>query len=170
MYYKIALFFFITTLTFSCRLANKEPETNDCKYGIPTAIFQKNQPNVEMHSFRASETEGTEIVRFSNGVVLTLLQSGCNNIRQEFRFEFPTAPETDQPQYWIAQSINLLRMLGSMGPDYQVFSMWAQAIEARAKEIKLAETLELQQGFYTRIDRIAGANNATLVITLSDMP
>lgn len=170
MRFKILMLVFITSLTFACRRADNSGEQTNCKYGAPEAIFQENQTGIASHRFKVVNNEGVEEIQFTNGVDLTLVQSGCDHIRQEFRFTLPGSPESDEPAYWIAQSIILLRMMGSFGPDYQVFSAWAQLIEAHAEEIKLTESLELQQGFYVRIDRILSANSATLVLTLSNVP
>lgn len=170
MRFKILMLVFITSLTFACRRADNSSAQNNCKYGTPEAIFTENQPGIVAHSFQVAENEGVENLQFANGVALTLIQSGCDHIRQEFRFALPGMPESDVPAYWITQTINLLRMMGSFGSDYQVFSAWAQLIEERAEEIKLAESLELQQGFFMRIDRILSTDSATLVLTLSNVP
>lgn len=170
MPYKITMLVFIIFLTFACRRADSSAQAEDCKYGKPEAIFQADQNGINAHAFKLNKNEGLEQVTFSNGVELTLIQNGCDQIRQEFQFLLPGAPPTDEPPYWIAQAINLMRMLGSFGTDYQVFTVWAQEIENQVENIKLAESVEIQQGFFVRIDRILGNDNATLVLILSDAP
>ncbi|MDX1940609.1 MAG: hypothetical protein SFU99_08655 [Saprospiraceae bacterium] len=170
MRYKITMSVFIVFLTFACRRADNSIQTENCKYGKPEAIFKAEQSGISAHAFKLQNNEGVEQVKFANGIELTLIQSGCDHIRQEFQFLLPGAPPIDEPAYWIAQTINSMRMLGSFGPDFQVFSVWSQEIENQVENIKLAESIELQQGFFVRIDRILGSNNATLVLILSDVP
>lgn len=171
MYSKIILFIFITILTFACGQSTSDTaETQDCKYGTPEALFDAEQPGITAHRFTANQTEATEQVAFSNGIQLTLLQSGCDHIRQEFRFELSEVPEGADQQFWITRTVEFLRMLSSSGPSYAAFATWADEIEQRQDDIKLAESFAIQQGFYVRIDRIRSAEDATLVLILSDQP
>jgi len=158
---------FILILTVNCRRGAND---SDCKYGQPTAIFNESQPGIQSHTFSAANNTATEEVTFVDGLQLTLLQSGCNEIRQEFQFTLTENFQEQAPTFWIEQSIQYLRRLGSMGPAYSGFSTWAQIIEEQRENIKLAESTEIQPGFFVTIDRIIGANSATLVLTLSDTP
>ncbi|HMO38672.1 MAG TPA: hypothetical protein PKC76_07280 [Saprospiraceae bacterium] len=170
MLYKIALLVFITILTSSCNQKRDSQSADACKYGAPQPIFNPTQAGLSGHEFSRQGNDATEQIRFDNGETLTVLQSGCNEIRQEFQFGLLEQPLTDSPAWWIAQAVNEMRRLSSFGPDYQAFAAWAAEIEERAETIKLAEAFELQRGFFVRIDRIASTENATLVLTLSDAP
>lgn len=171
MQLKITLLIFITILTFGCKQSAPENQSStECKYGAPQALFTPDQPGVSSHSFTATQTEATEQVAFSNGLQLTLLQSGCDHIRQEFQFELSSVPDDADQQFWIGKTVELLHMLSSGGPGYAAFATWAQEIEQRADEIKLAESFAIQEGFYVRIDRIQSGQDATLVLILSDVP
>lgn len=163
---------FIILLTISCRQGNTNADTaQKCKYGAPKAIFFDETPGISNHSFSINQNEGTEKLRLDMGVDLTIIQSGCNNIRQEFQFLIPGKDfQAKEPAFWVVFATELLATLGRLGPDYAGFSAYAQAIESVASEIKLAETFELQQGFYVSIDRILGTENATLVLTFSNQP
>lgn len=164
--YLILLFF--TILTFGCRQGGKDNADN-CKYGRPTPIFSSN-PAIQTHRFTASENEAEEQVLFKDSTRLTVIQSGCNEIRQQFQFELQGSYQEETPSFWIQKTIERLRSLGSMGPDYQAFNAWAQSIEAQQNELKLAESVALEPGFFVTIDGIVGAGNATLVLTLSNAP
>lgn len=143
---------------------------SDCKYGQPTAIFNANQPGIQQHRFKTDGNEATEQVTFSDGLEMTLLQSGCNEIRQEFQFNLKGNFQTQATDFWINQAVQLLKRLGGLGHHYSGFNQWAQLIETQAPMIKLAENTALQPGYYVHIDRILSADNATLVLTLSDTP
>lgn len=170
MYSKLICLIFITILTLACQRNESGSNGNDCKYGAPKAVFLAQDEFVESHEFVVNENEATEQVSFQDGTKLTLIQSGCENIRQEFRFALDSIPDNTEPSYWIAQTVAKLRLLGSLGPDYFAFTSWAQEIEQQMDTIKLSESFELQPGFFVRIDPIRGANDATLVLILSDVP
>ncbi len=163
---------FIILLTISCRQGNTNTDTpQKCKYGAPRAIFLRETPGISNHSFSINQNEGIEKLRLDMGVDLTIIQSGCNNIRQEFQFLIPGKDfQGKEPAFWVAFATELLSTLGRLGPDYAGFSAYAQAIESIASEVKLAESFELQQSFYVSIDRVLGTDNATLVLTFSDQP
>lgn len=167
MKWRYLLLLFIINLTFACRNSSK---TNDCRYGKPTPVFTADQPGIQSHTFHAQGIEATEQVIFSDSLQLTLLQSGCNEIRQEFQFNLPGNFEDKAPDFWIELSIKLMQRLGNLGPNYNGFTMWAQSIAEQRANIKLAEPSALQQGFYITIDRILSEENATLVLILSDQP
>ena len=69
-----------------------------------------------------------------------------------------------------AATIQLFQRLNSLGPAYSGFGIWAQSITEQQDHIKLSEATALQQDFYITIDRILSAENATLVLILSDQP
>lgn len=167
MKWNFLFFLFLTILTVACRNSSS---TNACKYGKPAAIFAAQQPGIQSHTFTAQGNEATEQVEFSDGLQMTLLQSGCNEIRQEFQFSLPGNFQDKAPDFWIELSIKLMQRLGSLGPDYNGFTMWAQSVAEQRANIKLSEPAALQQGFYITIDRILSTENATLVLILSDQP
>jgi len=167
MKWNYPLLFLSILSTFACR---NNSNTSDCRYGKPTAIFAANQPGIQSHTFTERGNEATEQVIFSDSLQLTLLQSGCNQIRQEFQFNLPGNFQDKTPDFWIELSIQLMQRLGSIGPDYGGFTMWAQTMVEQRKNIKLTEPVALQQGFYITIDRILSTENATLVLILSDQP
>lgn len=169
MKYSHLLVLFFIILTFGCRQGVSH-QSSKCKYGAPQAIFNKGQAGIQQHRFQAQGNEATEEVLFSDGLELTLVQSGCNEIRQEFQFKLSGDFQGKETDFWIDKTIELLRRLGGLGLNYSGFSDWARLLEDQKSEIKLAESTALQPGFYASIDRIVGKDNATLVLTLSDQP
>ncbi len=168
MNWKYLSLIFIVGLLVACR---NSPSESECKYGTPKAIFSATQQGIKTHQFvNPKKDAAVEQVTFDDSLQLTLLQSGCDHVRQEFQFILPGDFINQKPEFWIELSIGLLRRLGSMGPDYAVFSAWAQSIESQKDAINLAENTALQQGFYVKIDRILADQSATLVLILSDEP
>jgi hypothetical protein len=160
-------------LFFSCQNNDTKGYFENCLYGQPEAIFNKEMEEVAKHEFKIKQKEGIENVQFTDGLELTIFQSGCDYIRQQFQFEM-AAPsdtiDTNTTEYWVAQAINSFQKLGELGPQFFSYSSWAQAIAERAADFKLAEFLEVQPGFFVKIDRIESLDTHTLLITLSEEP
>lgn len=157
-------------LIVACRNQGAEAYFENCKYGKPQAIFDVSVPGIIEHEFQLKREEGVEKITFESGKDLTIRQMGCETIRQEFAFDLPGQYEKGSAQAWIERAVQEFQSLASLGPDYLMFSSWAQAIAAKSEQIRLAESVEIQPGFYVRIDRVVGADNATLLITLSETP
>lgn len=147
-------------LLFSCK-----SEQEKCKFGTPVAIFSDTMDMVETHNFEAKNQEGNENVVFKNDVELQLIQSGCNEVKQEFRFTIPPLPEGDPN--WILVAAGLFDFLGSLSPDLAPFTFWGDAIGRAAADIKLGETKELEQGFSVKIDRIPSEEKNILTVELA---
>jgi len=160
-------------LLFSCQDKPGDDAFEDCKYGKPEAIFSAELEEVKKHRFRMKKKEGIETISFHDGMELVIYQSGCDHIQQQYQFELPPAGDTidtQQAEYWIAQTITAFQSLGDLGPEFFSYSSWAQAIAEKAAEFKLAEFLEVQPGFFVKIDRIESSDKATLIVTLSEAP
>ena len=166
--YLFSLFF----LLFSCQNTQSGDKFADCKYGEPKAIFDENLDFVNQHNFKIKALEGIEEVTFSNGRQLTIYQSGCNEIKQDFEFILEAQPDSNltNPYFWIGKTIEEFQSLGAFGQDYFSYSTWAQVIAENADKIKIAEFQEVQPGFYVKIDRINGPDESTLMVTLSESP
>ncbi len=160
-------------LFFSCQNDTSSGDFDKCKYGQPEAIFDDELEEVEYHRFRLKKKEGVEKVRFHSGLELTIYQSGCDYIKQEYQFELPAIPDsidTQEPVYWIGRTISSFQELGSLGPEFFSYASWAQTIAEQAAEFKLAEFLEVQPGFFVKVDRIEGEKENILLVTLSENP
>jgi len=149
---------------------NTDAGFENCRYAKPEAIFSESLAEVEEHSFKIRKKEGIEQLRFKSGKELTIIQSGCDSIRQEFQFNLPGSFPKGDAEYWVAKAVEEFQQLGAMGPQYMMFSSWAQAIAAQAEHIQLTESNEIQPGFFVRIDRVLSQGDANLLVTLSETP
>lgn len=160
------LFFLLLALNACQNNGNKE---SDCKTK-PQAMMREGMRGVAEHKFTVSGIESEEFVRFVNGKTLTILQSGCEKIRQEFRFELKEKPSQDDAAFWTDQAILNLAALAVLDPQLMPLSNWVMMIRAQKDDIRLAETKALEGGFYTKIDRILSNDRVFLIITLSNYP
>lgn len=157
-------------LVAACRNQGAEAYFENCKYGKPEAIFDSSVPGLREHNFTLKKQEGVEKLVFESGKVLTIRQMGCDAIRQEFEFDLPGQYEKGTAEKWVERTVQEFQALAGLGPNYLMFSSWAQAIAGKSEQIRLAESVEIQPGFYVNIDRVVGPDSATLLVTLSETP
>ena len=157
-------------LLVACASGEPEAPFEHCKYDRPEAIFYEGLPGLRTHNFQLDQHTGEETLQFSDGLVLKIIQSGCNTIRQEFHFRLPDKFGEEPESFWVSYTVELLERLGSLGPDYLAFSSWAKAIDRKEESIRLGRSLALQEGFYARIDRLQNDDYTILLLTLSEEP
>ncbi|MEZ4951230.1 MAG: hypothetical protein R2769_13625 [Saprospiraceae bacterium] len=155
---------FIFSIFFAaCSTGEKEP---DCKYGSPVAMFSDSIPGVVQHTFSVDGQDGTESVQLERGLKIEVLQSGCDKIRQEFRFNIQESlPDTTN---WIETSGNLFISISGLDPNLAPLANWGTAIQQFASELKLGESKQVGEGFYIKIDRIKQGQNNLLIAVLSE--
>ncbi len=144
---------------------NKPVAKNDfskCKFGAPQAIFSKTMPQIAQHQFELKNKIGTETVTFDSGKKLDLIQSGCNEIRQELTFMLaPTASDN-----WVELAASELEALGHLDAQLSPFRFWAGAIASQKDNFKLGQDLELEPKTFANIDRIKNNDYTLLKIIL----
>ncbi len=149
---------------------NDENDFENCKYGQPEPIFSDSLQAITTHDFRVKDREGMETLVFTSGLKLDIIQSGCDAIRQELVFTLGDETGHRMDEDWVAEAVDKLNFLAGLGTAYAAFGFWAQAIEARKDAMKLSESLEVQPGFYVRIDPVASSRQPLLRIILSENP
>jgi hypothetical protein len=160
-------FFLVFSLMVFNACQNGQGAENDCKTK-PQAMLRADLKGIAEHKFETKGSDSEEFVRFANGKTLTILQSGCEKIRQEFRFELKGAPNTDDPAFWTDQAILNLAALAVLDPQLMPLGNWVMMIREKKAAIRLAETVPLQGGFYTKIDRISSNDGVYLIIVLTN--
>jgi hypothetical protein len=158
------------TALVSCGGAPGQDAFAECRYGAPEPIFQANLPAVARHHFQLLKGQGIERLAFKDGLELEVLQSGCEYIEQEFRFrkegQFQKAPA----DFWIDEAARIFNRLGNLGPEYLSYYSLSQAIDEQAGRINLAQDIELQPGFFLKIEPVSVGDETTLVVRLSERP
>lgn len=162
----LAIFSFLCCT--ACDNQTREAAFSDCRYGKPEAIFNKSIEGINGHSFNIEKDKSIEQMLFGSGKKLTIIQSGCNSIKQEFRFVLNGKFEGRDPVFWVEQAVKQFQMLSQLGPEFVVYGFWAQAIAGKAEQIKLAQPTELQPGFFLSLDKILSEEHAILVLILSE--
>ena len=142
-----------------------------CRYGSPEAIFVPDLAGVKAHSFELKENESVETMTYGAGRNLTLVQSGCDHREQIFNIELlqAKAPTSDSALLQLAQEelMVLARVDPNLGPAFQG---WVTALREKSTLFKRLEPLELQPGYYARIDRVQQGEKLLLQLIFSDQP
>ena len=141
-----------------------------CRYGRPEPIFHDSLPEVAVHGFEIRDREGIEDVSFRSGLDLRVIQSGCDAIRQELDFASPDWETADPQRDWVGEAVARLDYLGNLGPRFLVFKEWARSLQAQRNEVALYEPVEIQPGFFVRIDPVSASGKTTLRVILSEKP
>ncbi len=167
---RLLLISILSTISFACRngdsSSNENPDSLEeaCKYGAPTPIFSKELEKVTDHFFSVKGQKGVERVQFENGMELELLQSGCDELLQSYRFSLSKDLNGDD-QFWIEQAIEQFRYLSTLSENHLSLSLWAGAIANSTEYISLGVSFEPEPNTFIKIDKIPSIEKTILVVT-----
>ena len=164
------IFIFLLLLSYSCQNGADEGEFAHCRYNAPEPIFHPAIPDITDHHFELRGNTGLERISFSDGLLLSIQQSGCDFLQQEYRFFLEQEITDPDPQFWFSLAAALLGRLSALGPEYLIFDAWADAIEARQAGMKLGEMKEVQPGFYLQVDHSLQEGRTIVMLTFSQQP
>jgi hypothetical protein len=142
-------------------------EFTNCRYQAPEAIFSSAIPAISQHEFTLKDGIGVEKALIDRAVQLTLIQTGCDKITQEFEFSWQGNYNEMPPSYWVGQCAEKFYLLGNLGASYLSFRSIGKAIEHSAAQIQLNTPVELQPGVVLSIEPTADEDKAILLVTLS---
>lgn len=167
---KIAVSFtLISAFIMACGSETKSTSDKpfgDCQYGAPKAVFNAQIPKIKTHIFQLNSKSAVEKVQFDGGVSLELIQSGCEKPKQEFQFTIPSNTQAFTDGDWLSMGIDLFAYMGNLAPELQPFLLWQGALKDKMNQLKIGLPHELEQGFFVKIDKVAGADSGLLLMTL----
>ncbi len=159
---------FALFLSYGC----KNEAENKCKYKAPEAFFSEQDPSIAKHSFEQKEMKSTEIASFTNRFDLTILQSGCEALNQEYRFEIPGSfQDKTENAFWIELAAKSFSSLSNTGPKFSPLAQsLAQLIQDQAELLKLGEEQAFpQMGFSLKLDKVVSSDFGTLLVELKEL-
>lgn len=146
---------------------NNSPPKGKCKYSTPVAIFSDAHEEIVKHSFELkSGQQGTEIVEFKDGNILELYQSGCNEIRQEYRFAIRGNFKGKKDGFWFQEAINRLSYVGQLDEKYAAIGMWVGALEQMSEKMTIGQFTEAEPNTFIMVDRLAETESSLVIIVL----
>lgn len=144
---------------------NSEPEEK-CKYGEPVAIFSDDLPGIGSLQFSGSGQIANEEVVFDSGLKLSVEQSGCDNIRQVFHFTVERPGEGDPN--WFLLVGEQFNFIGNLDSRLEAMLMWASVVNGNAGSFRMGEPLEVDRGFFIKIDKVESGKEVILSVELSE--
>lgn len=158
-----------------------------CKFGEPTALFSPSTEGVSRYTFDKNGQNATESLFLKDmyklpldtlGNVVTIpakleiLQSGCNEVEQEFRIEFMDKSVGMQMPHDIAASecayhvTIFFQLLGNLDKKAISFYDLADAIGEKMESFHYNEPIPLQDGFTVQIDKVHGTESTMITVVL----
>ncbi len=178
MNFKYLIISALIGLTMGCKDV-KKGEENPCVYGKMTPVLNEKTSGVSEYQFNTNEEQGIETALLTDSVLLlntlrfTLIQSGCEKVRQEFRFELPSNDYTVQPDSFFVQRIaEGLRVLSekSLSAGQSFMPNFAYELYVSAGNVPMGERLvvdsETAPGVFFTINKIVGKNEGIVTIEL----
>ena len=161
--------FLLLMLLLSCNSAQQQSDEPfaDCPQGKPSAVFNKEIQGIKEHQFGLKADFSIETVDFHNGTKLELIQSGCENVVQEYQFTFEGEPLPNDPAVWTALAVVQFKFLSSLGEAFAPFFMWATAIENAQDHFIFNEAHEIQPGFFVTLNKVSGQAEQILIVKLA---
>lgn len=142
----------------------------ECVFGDPQPMFSPSMGPVLNHSFEKNGQNATEEVTFSNGQEVTVLQSGCDTIVQEFRFFTTTFSEDPGKGFWLDQAVQQFYYLSAVDRKLEPFALWAVEINSKPDQVQLGKPFKVSGGNTITIDRISGSEESILLVKLESGP
>ncbi len=159
------LYFVVFGLLFLMDCGGNAP-SSACKYGEPVPIFSSGPAQISSHNFEKKGQKAVEELLFADRTRLEIFQSGCNEIRQEFRFNLPPI-ESDLPDsLWFNQATERMIFLGDLDEKYLSLSLTGGVIQQQKKEMQLGQFLEIDYDTYLMVDRIVEPQSTLLIVVM----
>ncbi len=146
-----------------CAGNSADKQSADCPIPPPAAIFKKNVEGISNHKFALSGRDSEESIEFVDSTTVTIYQSGCDKVTQEYRFSLPPSFKGISNS---ALAVDRLSYMSRLGPDYMTFGGWAKAIDGLREEFAQTNTVQVEPGFYVSLDKLESSDRSTLIIKL----
>jgi hypothetical protein len=160
---------------FSLMACNSSETEKICTYGEPTPILSADTEGVSEYDFSAKDSSGMETALLTDTFFttetlrFTLIQSGCEKIKQEFQFELPNADYSMQADSFFVQcAAEGLKVLSekSVSTSQSFIPDFAFDLYTNAAYVPLNQELEVDSetapGVFFKINKIIGTNEATI--------
>lgn len=170
--FKHGFIFIIALILAGCgaddRAIATDPDYSNCRYDKPEAIFYDGLPQITDHQFKNIGRGSEEHFLLSGSIDITIVQYGCNDRTQEFKFKLENRNACQSAEECTLQIVRLLQTLSRLGPEYHVFRSWGQAIKGIAPNVQFDTNAQLADGFWIKISHQKNLGNTTLMLTLSE--
>jgi hypothetical protein len=126
--------------------------TPKCRYGVPKALLPDKMEGMVKHDAKMEGQNGLERAKFSDGSALEILQSGCDELHQEFRFLSP-APFPDSMGLGSLAATQFYT-LARRDERLAAFEQWAQLFQSVDSMAMPGQVLQVEKGMAVKLDKI----------------
>lgn len=140
----------IISSLIGCQSTTSEDATqeSDCITGTPVPILSDTMSHISNHSFEVTEQNSVEKATLPNAVEVEFLQSGCENLTQEFRFHLPKGNDYTQQHdtIWVQTAgKNFYKMAGyNADPQADFFKQFGMMLQTYSTVVQFNEPLTLE--------------------------
>jgi len=158
-------------------------QRNTCKHGKPTQLFSAETAGIKNHSFSVVDYNSTEKMMldslFQSAVIkngdtlyipleFTILQSGCEQVIQEFRLDFFDKIDPMPRDYSATDCADLVaeifNKISDLDPKALAFSDLSRAILENLDKFEYGAAVKIGGGFSLQIDKIHSTESTMLSI------
>lgn len=143
-----------------CVLAGCESKPT-CRYGVPQALLPDKMEGMVKHDAKIEGQNGQERAKFADGSALEILQSGCDELHQEFRF-LSAVPLPDSLGLGSLAAAQFFQ-LAAKDERLAAFEQWAQMFQSVDSVAMPGQVLQVDKGMAIKMDKI---NRNMLVVEL----
>lgn len=145
----------------------KSVSFEDCLYGAPEPIFNESVPGVSHHNFELIPGKGIESFILNGSTTISIEQTGCDQLVQQFTFSWEGVPSGSDSRYWAKKAIQLFGELGQLGATYLSFAAISDVLSQQQEKLQPGDkSIPLQPGLYFKIEQKTKGQKAILIATL----
>jgi len=167
------LFLFLLPISFflfGCQSDKKNaPKKEDCLMGKPVPMFSDTMEIVERHQFSLNEQIGSEFAVLKKGLMVEIIQSGCDKVSQEFRFTRPGDFRKMDDAFWIKGAYSTFGFLSDASPALGGMRNWAELIARAEDAVKIGQPFNPDPGVEVVIDKIANDREAIIIVKMEQL-
>jgi len=154
-------YFFILAFIYACGGSSTD---NGCAMGTPQAMFSESLNGISSHSFKLVQNNSTESFTY-NGSPVVIYQTGCDQVSQEFQFNFST--KTGEDQEGMLKVADILTSWSKLGKKQEQFGSWAEQIRMVSGDMSMGQSFNPAPNIEIALDRVNEATGEILILTLN---
>lgn len=142
----------VLLLCFSCSSKKDKESSNmdpaDCLYNAPVAIFQQVKDTLMNYKFeRLGDYKTSESFEMESEQI-EIIQSGCDQISQEFRFQTKSKLEI------IDYASDIFNRFSALDPSLFALNQFANEFKSQEELIKTGQKIQFSEVIYLKMDEI----------------
>ncbi|MEY4927470.1 MAG: hypothetical protein RI894_1906 [Bacteroidota bacterium] len=132
----------------------------------PSPIFREGMNGVKSAKFDLQKTQSIENIVFADNSTLEIIQMGCAQISQEFRFEL-TKKQPNRAAAEVAEvAAAKFAAIAQLDTKLVGLGNWSGMLKAVKDSLKIGEPIELEPHHFLKLDCLSQNENSLLIVTI----